>query len=84
MFRVVWEVKAEASLQKLDFSTARKIKFRVETYLIKNPLKLGKPLKNEWRGHYRYRYGDYRVIYQIKNQELIILIVEVDHRKQVY
>lgn len=35
-------------------------------------------------GLYRIRHGDYRVVYQIKNQELIVLLVRVAHRKDVY
>jgi len=85
MYKVVWDKKAQESLDKLDFSIARRIKAKVETYLVNNPAKLGKPLKGEWQGHYRYRCFDkYRVIYQIRESELLIVIVKVNHRQEVY
>ena len=48
-----------------------------------NPRPSGyKKLKN--REAYRIRVGDYRIIYEIKDKELIILIVRLRHRKEVY
>ncbi|WP_416211542.1 type II toxin-antitoxin system RelE family toxin [Frankia sp. Cas3] len=35
-------------------------------------------------GALRVRVGDYRVVYQVRDAELVILIIEVDHRRQVY
>lgn len=84
MYKVIWEAEAEEGLTKIDFTTARKIKTRVENYLVHNPTKLGKPLKHEWQGHYRYRYGDYRIIYQVKNAKIVIVVVKVEHRSEIY
>lgn len=84
MYKVIWEAEAEEGLNKIDFATARKIKARVENYLVHNPTKLGKPLKHKWQSHYRYRYGGYRIIYQVKNEEVVIIVVRVDRRKEVY
>lgn len=44
----------------------------------------GSTLKGEFFGLRRIRIGDYRVIYEINKQELIILIVRVSHRREVY
>jgi len=85
MYKVVWKTEAEQGLEKIDFTIARRIKEKVETYLAQDPIKLGKPLKHEWQGHYRYRcYDNYRVIYQVKNEEILIIVVRVDHRKEIY
>ena len=51
---------------------AQKLARKVENYLIKNPRQFGKPLTHEYKGCYRYRMGDFRVIYQIKEKELVI------------
>ena len=51
---------------------AQKLVRKVENYLIKNPRQFGKPLTHEYKGCYRYRMGDFRVIYQIKEKELVI------------
>jgi len=41
-----------------------------------------KPLKGEWKGHYRIRTGDYRVVFTARRGT--VTIVRVDHRKDVY
>jgi mRNA interferase RelE/StbE len=85
MYKVIWEADAKKGLKKIDFTIARRIKAKVETYLVQDPIKLGKPLKHEWQGHYRYRcFDNYRVIYQVKNEEILIIVVRVDHRKEIY
>ena len=45
---------------------------------------LGEFLKGEWKGYRKYRTGDYRIIYRIEHQQLIIFIITIDDRKDVY
>ncbi|MBC6309876.1 type II toxin-antitoxin system RelE/ParE family toxin [Listeria sp. FSL L7-1582] len=49
-----------------------------------NPRVSGKPLLGNRAGRWRYRIGDYRVICKIDGDKLIVLALEVGHRKQVY
>ena len=85
MYKVIWEDSALEGLAKIDYTIAKKIKTKVETYLVKDPLNLGKPLTHEFRGFYRYRcYDAYRVIYKVKKSELLILVVKVGHRREIY
>ncbi|MBI4115342.1 MAG: type II toxin-antitoxin system RelE/ParE family toxin [Candidatus Omnitrophica bacterium] len=51
--------------------------------LEKDPFQ-GKLLKGELRGKYSYRVGDYRIIYRVHKHELLVLIIDVGHRRQVY
>lgn len=44
----------------------------------------GKPLVREWKNHRRLRVGDYRVIYKIIEERIVVLIVEIDNRKEIY
>ena len=44
----------------------------------------GKPLKGELKGRYSYRVGSYRVIYLVRRQELLILIIDIGHRRDIY
>ena len=83
-WKVVWEKDAEKCLSKIDKITAKKIRNKVENYLTKDPYNNGKPLTGQHKGFYRYRFSDYRVIYEIKEKELIILVIKVGHRKEVY
>jgi mRNA interferase RelE/StbE len=43
-----------------------------------------KPLKREWRGYWRVRSGNYRVIYTIEENRLVVVVVKVGNRKDVY
>ena len=84
MHKVVYLDQVERDLKKLDKSTAKKILLRIEGYLAKDPKELGKPLKGEFQGYWRYRWGDYRVIYKISEREILILVLRISHRKDVY
>ena len=71
-------------LKRLDISVRQKIFEKVETYLARDPIGLGKPLKQNLAGMFRYRYGDYRVIYVVNISEKNMAILEVGHRKEIY
>ena len=83
-FKVQWHEDIEQDLEKLDKATARKIIARINTYLVHDPMKLGKALTGQFAGLYRYRYGDYRVLYVVDLEKEIIMVVHIRHRKDVY
>lgn len=83
-YKVVYLDQVEDDLKKLDKTTAKKIIKRIEAYLATEPKELGKALKGEFQGYWRYRWGNYRVIYKISEQEVLILILRISHRKDVY
>lgn len=74
--------EAEDFLKKCDKSLANRILDKLEN-LKTNP-KLGKPLTANLTGLWSLRIGDYRAIYQIKNNELVILVIKIGHRKNIY
>ena len=84
MYKVAYLNSVEEDLKKLDKATARKILNRIETYLACDPKELGKPLKGEFQGYWRYRWGDYRVIYKISEREILIIVLRISNRKDVY
>ncbi len=55
----------------------------VEKILAADPF-LGKPLKGPYQGLWKYRIGDYRIIYSIEKDRLVILVLRIRHRKDVY
>lgn len=83
-YKALWHEDALKDLKKIDKKDAEKIIEKVETYLTKDPLQLGKSLKTHLKGFYRYRIGKYRVIYLIKENELLIIILKVGKRDEVY
>ena len=84
MYKVVYLEQVEEDLKKLDKPVIRKILDRIEKYLVQDPKGLGKPLKGEFQGYWRYRWGDYRVIYKISEKEILIIVLRIAHRKSVY
>jgi mRNA interferase RelE/StbE len=83
-YRVLWHEHALNDLKELDRQTAGKIVSRVKGYLSQDPEKLGKPLKGVLKGLYRYRIGDYRIMYAIDRGDNHILILYVGSRKDIY
>lgn len=83
-YKVIWHEKALADLKSLDRVIARKIIDRVKGHLVRQPDKLGKPLKGVLQGLFRYRLGDYRIVYSIDRKEGQISILHVAHRSEVY
>ena len=72
MYKVKWKDSVKKSLTKIDRIIAQKTKIGVETDLARDPYKKGKPLTGQRKGQWRYRFSKYRVIYEIKEKELII------------
>ncbi len=58
------------------------IKESIEKKLLSDPIKFGKPLRYSLKGARSLRIGDYRVIYQIEDQTINILVIK--HRKDCY
>jgi len=84
IYSIQWHEEAIRDLRKIDRQKQKKIIARIKDYLSKEPLGLGKPLKGIFKGLYRYRYGSYRVIYAIDRESIVILILRVAERKNVY
>lgn len=85
----VWKTnflpKAARRFRKLD----PEVKNRILKYLdalteMDDPRSRGKALTGIWSGFWRWRVGDYRLIGTVENKELVILIVEVGHRSDIY
>ena len=83
-YSIQWHEDAINDLKKIDRQKQKKIIARIKDYLSKDPQSLGKPLKGIFKGLYRYRYGSYRVIYAIDRETVIILILRIADRKDVY
>ena len=77
--------KVEKTLSKLDKKAQIKIfEFLGQLEKKDNPRKDGKPLTGEFQGFWRYRVGDYRIMCDIKDKEISIVVIRIAHRKEVY
>ena len=79
--RIFYKSSVEKDLKRLDRSVSSRILTKVERELSNKP-QSGLPLTGEFQGLFKYRVGDYRVIYT-KIQDGI-LILRIRHRKEIY
>ncbi len=84
VYDAIWHEDSLEDLEKLDRLIAKRIKDKVKMHLVRDPIKLGTPLKGHLKGMYRYRVGRYRVIYIIDRAEQKVRIMGINHRKTVY
>lgn len=85
-YKVRYTPVAIKQLKKLDKYTRKLIYAWIDKNLqdCENPRVHGKGLIENRSGQWRYRVGDYRLIAEIKEEEITILIVNVGHRKNIY
>lgn len=83
-YSVQWDERALEDLASLGKVEAVRIIKKVESHLARDPESLGKQLRAKLSGLYRYRIGDYRVIYLLKKRELIVAVLRVGHRRDIY
>ncbi|MDR0955819.1 MAG: type II toxin-antitoxin system RelE/ParE family toxin [Candidatus Nomurabacteria bacterium] len=74
------------NLRKIDCGNQKIIARWIDRHLhsTADPRDFGKALKGDRKGFWRYRIGVYRIIAEINDGELILLLLEVDHRKDIY
>jgi mRNA interferase RelE/StbE len=82
MYEIIFRSRAEKFIKKLDKNIQTQI-FKKILILQKNP-RIGKPLVGNLTGLWRLRCGKYRIIYEIKEQELFVYILDIGHRKNIY
>jgi len=86
-WRIEFHPQAEKELAKLDREAARKIiRFlRERVAQLEDPRSLGEALKGPELGRFwKYRMGDYRLICDIQDQRVTILVIRTGHRRDVY
>lgn len=87
-YKMIYKDSALEDLDNLEKSIAKRIVKKLDYYLkLKDPLKQSKKLKGFKVDTYRFRVGDYRVIFRIdeKTKKLVILVVlKIAHRKEIY
>jgi mRNA interferase RelE/StbE len=75
---------AERALSRLPKAQRRRIDEEILS-LCENPRPSGAiPLKGSGKGLWRVRVGDWRIVYQIRDVELVVLVIMVAHRREVY
>ncbi len=87
---MIWQVNfsetAKKQLKKLDHQVQKNILQYLKKRIItdEDPRRYGDPLRNSLLGLWKYRIGDHRVICDIQEEEITVLVLRVGHRRRVY
>lgn len=80
-YRLVYTARAVKDIDRLDVVAKRRLKKALEKLSL-SPLEHSTKLINSRIGEYRYRVGDYRVIFDLVDEEIVVL--RVGHRREIY
>ena len=83
MYSIEIENRCLRELKKLDRTVVKRAFELIENVIAKDPFS-GKKLKGKYAGLLSYRFSDYRIIYEIRQQKLLVVILRDRHRKNVY
>lgn len=85
-YSVEYTRQALKALEKLSADIKERIVDWIEKNLVdcENPRLYGKALHGQLKGKWRYRVGDYRIVAKIEDDKILIMILDVDSRQQIY
>lgn len=88
---MAWTIEYDASARKDLSRLDKQIARRIVTFLhdrvapLEDPRSIGQPLQgSEFSGLWRYRVGDYRLICEIQESRIVVLVLHVGHRREIY
>ena len=81
MYKILFTNRSLKDLENIDSATQKRIAAKLKEYSAE-PLKYSKKLLNTNLGSYRFRIGDYRVIFDIDKENIVIL--RIGHIKNIY
>jgi mRNA interferase RelE/StbE len=84
MYRIEIDRQASKFLEKLRESNLRIRLIQAIDSLSTQPLPMGSQKLSGRENQYRVRVGDYRIIYQIDHGRVLILVLEIGHRREIY
>lgn len=84
-WRIEFTKNADKVMRKLDKSIAARVFDELDAMAkLENPRSRGKALAGNLAGVWRYRVGDYRILCDIQDGRLVVIVVDVAHRREVY
>ena len=82
MYEIIFRNPAKRFLKNLSKGSQKKILEKIEK--LKDNPRIGKPLTGNLRGLWRLRFDNYRIVYRIKDQELIVYVMNIGDREGIY
>jgi mRNA interferase RelE/StbE len=85
VYRIEFTRQAEKQLEKVHHADRDLYERFMESFEeIRKYPESGKPLKHELKGLRSYRIGSYRIIYQVLRSRLLVIVVDLGHRREIY
>ena len=86
MYNLILSNNAEKKLDKLKKKDKKNFDIIIQHLenLAQNPKFYGKPLRSNLAGLWSCRAADFRIIYEIEDDKLLVIVIEIEHRKSVY
>lgn len=86
MWQIEYAEKAARELLKIDRQAAKRIKKYLDERIAtdEDPRRFGEALAENLAGLWKYRIGDYRVIVEIQDERVVVLVLRLGHRSKVY
>ncbi len=81
-YRIVYHHEIPDDLANIPVNIKERIQKAIESRLLVDPINYGLPLRKSLQGHRKLRVGEYRVIYRIEHEKIIVL--KIGHRRDVY
>jgi mRNA interferase RelE/StbE len=84
VWQIIFTKKAQKQINDLDKQIQSRLKKAILTKLMINPPAYLEALVGEFGGYYKFRVGDYRLICTKEDEKLIVSVVEIGHRREIY
>jgi mRNA interferase RelE/StbE len=87
---LTWKIETKPAADKILFSLDKPVQKRIKKFIderlstLDDPRSIGDPLSGTLGDYWRYRVGDYRLICDIQDNVVTILIVTIGNRREVY
>jgi mRNA interferase RelE/StbE len=81
-YRLLYHPLVSDDVGDLPENIKDRIRTAIESRLLSDPVRAGRPLRQSLAGHRKMRVGDFRVIYRVQGDTIVIL--KIGHRKDVY
>jgi mRNA interferase RelE/StbE len=83
-YRKVTSKRAKRDIKKLDPDYKKQVRDAIDELANEPRPQSSKRMKGNYKGYWRKRSGNYRIIYEIRDQELVIFVIRAGHRKDIY
>ena len=87
---MIWKIEIDKKALKELAALDKPVRKRIASFLkdrlakLENPRSIGEALQGQLKSFWKYRVGDYRLICSIEDKTVTVLVLRIDHRREVY